>query len=251
MTDEIKLTIGEDGIAELLIDRPAKMNAINREMMEAIRDARRQVNEDDAVRCVLVHGAGERAFSAGTDLNILDTYEDAWAFRNHINYAVEIGKIQKPTVAAIKGWCMGGGLEIALQCDIRVATATARLGAPEVKHGWLGGGGQTVMLTRLVGYGHAALMTLTGDPIEGEEAHRIGLVQKLAPEGEEVAVAREIAERIARHTAIATRTVKDGIKASLSGNLDAAARHEADLMIMAFAMGNDQAGVEAFQSRKK
>lgn len=164
---------------------------------------------------------------------------------------MEIGKIKKPTVAAIKGWCMGGGLEIAIQCDIRVTTATARPGAPEVKHGWLGGGGQTVMLTRLVGYGHAALMTLTGDPIESEEAHRIGLVRKLAPEGEEVAVAREIAARIARHIAIASRTVKDGIKASLSGNLDAAQRHETDLMIMAFAMGNDQAGVEAFQSRKK
>ena len=227
------------------------MNAISREMMVAVRDARRAINEDDDIRCVVVHGAGERAFCAGTDLNILDTYKDAWAWRNRICYSTEFRRIKKPTIAAIKGWCLGGGMEIATNCDIRVSAPSGRIGAPEVKHGWLGGGGQTLMLTRLVGYGYASLMCMTGDPIDAAEAMRVGLVQVMAIEGGELATARQIAARIARHSAIATVTVKDGIRASLSSTLEPAARHENDLMIMAFAMGNQRAGIDTFKGRKE
>ena len=227
------------------------MSAISREMMVAIRDARRAINEDDDIRCVVVHGAGERAFCAGTDLNILDTYKDAWAWRNRICYSTEFRRIKKPTIAAIKGWCLGGGMEIATNCDIRVSAPSGRIGAPEVKHGWLGGGGQTLMLTRLVGYGYASLMCMTGDPIDAAEAMRVGLVQVMAIEGGELATARQIAARIARHSAIATVTVKDGIRASLSSTLEPAARHENDLMIMAFAMGNQRAGIDTFKGRKE
>lgn len=227
------------------------MNAISREMMVAVRDARRAINEDDDIRCVVVHGAGERAFCAGTDLNILDTYKDAWAWRNRICYSTEFRRIKKPTIAVIKGWCLGGGMEIATNCDIRVSAPSGRIGAPEVKHGWLGGGGQTLMLTRLVGYGYASLMCMTGDPIDAAEAMRVGLVQVMAIEGGELATARQIAARIARHSAIATVTVKDGIRASLSSTLEPAARHENDLMIMAFAMGNQRAGIDTFKGRKE
>lgn len=225
------------------------MNAISREMMVAVRDARRAINKDDDIRCVVVHGAGERAFCAGTDLNILDTYKDAWAWRNRICHSTEFRRIKKPTIAAIKGWCLGGGMEIATNCDIRVSAPSGRIGAPEVKHGWLGGGGQTLM--RLVGYGYASLMCMTGDPIDAAEAMRVGLVQVMAIEGGELATARQIAARIARHSAIATVTVKDGIRASLSSTLEPAARHENDLMIMAFAMGNQRAGIDTFKGRKE
>lgn len=251
MTEGLLFTRGDDGIAEICFNRPEKMNAINREMMVAIRDARRAINEDDEIRCVIVHGAGERAFCAGTDLTVLDTYKNAWAWRNRICYSTEFRRIRKPTIAAIKGWCVGGGLEIATNCDIRVSSPSGKLGAPEVRHGWLGGGGQTLMLTRLVGYGHASLLCMTGDPIDATEAARIGLVQVLTEEGAELDAAREIAGRIARHTAIATVTVKDGIRASLSSTLEPAARHENDLMIMAFAMGNQRAGIDTFKGRKE
>lgn len=251
MTEHLVFTKGEDGIAQIFLNRPEKMNAISREMMVAIRDARRAINEDDEIRCVVVHGAGDRAFCAGTDLNILDTYKNAWAWRNRICYSTEFRRIRKPTIAAIKGWCVGGGLEIATNCDIRVSAPSGKLGAPEVKHGWLGGGGQTLMLTRLVGFGHSSLICMTGDPISAAEASRIGLVQVLTEEGGEVAAAFEIAGRIARHTAIATVTVKDGIRASLSSNLEPAARHENDLMIMAFAMGNQRAGIDTFKGRNE
>ena len=251
MTDNLIFRKGEDGVAEIIFNRPEKMNAISREMMVAIRDARRAINEDDEIRCVVVHGTGERAFCSGTDLNVLDTYRDAWAWRNRICYSTEFRRIKKPTIAAIKGWCLGGGMEIATNCDIRVSAPSGKIGAPEVKHGWLGGGGQTLMLTRLVGYGYASLMCMTGDPVDAAEAMRVGLVQVLAPEGGELATAREIAARIARHSTIATVTVKDGIRASLSSTLEPAARHENDLMIMAFAMGNQRAGIDTFKGRKE
>jgi enoyl-CoA hydratase len=251
MTDQIVFTRNDDGTAEILLNRPEKLNAITLDMTRAIRDLRRRINEDDDIRAVVVHGAGGRAFCAGTDLaSIEEAYPTAWAFRNRICYATEFRRIRKPTVAAIKGWCVGGGLEIAINCDIRVADQTAMMGAPEVKHGWLGGGGQTLMLTRLVGYGQASLLCMTGDPVDAATAERIGLVQRLVPQGEEVAAARDIARRIARHSTIAVITVKDGIRASLSGTLEPASRHENDLMIMAFAMGNQTEGIARFKDRK-
>ena len=251
MTEHLIFKKNDDGIAEIIFNRPEKMNAIHRDMMVAIRDARRAINDDDDIRCVIVHGAGERAFCAGTDLTVLDSYKGPWAWRNRICYSTEFRRIKKPTIAAIKGWCVGGGLEIATNCDIRVSAPSGKLGAPEVKHGWLGGGGQTLMLTRLVGYGYASLLCMTGDAINAVEAARIGLVQVLTEEGAELAAVREIAGRIARHTAVATVTVKDGIRASLSSTLEPAARHENDLMIMAFAMGNQRAGIDTFKGRKE
>lgn len=250
MTEHINLTRLDNGVAEIVLNRPKKHNAITPEMAAAVRDARREINADNDIRAVVVRGAGERAFSAGTDIGQLDNFSDAWAFRNRVCYATEFRRIKKPTVAALKGWAVGGGLEIAINCDIRVAAPSARLGAPEVKHGWLGGGGQTQMLVRLVGYGKASLMCLTGDTYDAETAYRMGLVEQMCGEGEEVVVAYGLAQRIAEHTLIATMTVKEGIRAALNGMLDGASRYENDLMILAFALGNQRKGIDNFMSRK-
>ena len=250
MTDNILLERIGDGVAEIVLNRPDKHNAISREMASAIRAARREINDDDEIRCVVVRGAGERAFSAGTDIKQLDTYKDAWAFRNRVCYATEFRRIKKPTIAALKGWAVGGGLEIAINCDIRVAAPSTRIGAPEVKHGWLGGGGQTQMLTRLVGYGKAMLIGLTGDTYDAEAAYRMGVVELLVGDGEEVSAARDLARRIASHTLVATMTVKEGIRAAMNGTLDGASRYENDLMVLAFALGNQRKGIDAFIGRK-
>ncbi len=249
MTEFIKLTKA-DGIAEILIDRPEKLNAITPEMFKGLRDARRDINDDNDIRVAIIHGAGDRAFSAGTDIKTLDTYKDAWAWRNRIDYATQLRRITKPTIAAMKGWAVGGGLEIAINCDIRVAARSTKIGAPEVKHGWLGGGGQTQMLTRLVGYGKAMMICLTGDTYTAEEAYRMGVVEMLVDDGKELETARALAARIAQHTAIATQTVKEGIRAALNGTLDGASRYENDLMVLAFALGNQREGIDKFTSRK-
>jgi enoyl-CoA hydratase len=250
MTDHILLERLGDGVAELVLNRPEKHNAISPTMAAAIRDARRAINDDDEIRAVVVRGAGEKAFCAGTDITQLDSFKDAWAFRNRVCYATEFRRIKKPTIAALKGWAVGGGLEIAINCDIRIAAPSTKIGAPEVKHGWLGGGGQTQMLTRLVGYGKAMMMCLTGDTYNSEEAFRMGVVEQMVGEGEEVTAARNMAGRIAGHTTIATMTVKEGVRAALNGTLDGASRYENDLMVLAFALGNQRKGIDTFVGRK-
>src|SRR5205085_5439273 len=124
---------------------------------------------DEAVRAVLLRGAGERAFSAGSDLNSLAEYPSAWAFRSRVIYENTVRSIRKPVIACLKGWVLGGGFEMALAADIRVAGRSTRCGFPEVKRGWVGGGGGSQMLPRLVGYGQAMRLLLTGDTIEAEE----------------------------------------------------------------------------------
>lgn len=239
-----------DGVAEILLNRPEKLNAITPEMCVALRDARRDINDDADVRAVVIHGAGERGFCAGTDLKSLDQYPDAWAWRNRIDYATQLRRITKPTIAALKGWTLGGGLEIAINCDIRVAARSTRIGLPEVTHGWLGGGGSTQMLTRLVGYGKAMLICLSGDDFDAEEAYRFGVFERLVDDGQEVEVARAYARRMAEHSPIATQTVKEGIRAAMNGTLDGASRYENDLMVLAFALGNHRSGIDSFAARK-
>lgn len=238
----------EGAVAHLVIDRPEKHNAITPEMADAIRAARETLDANPAVRCVLVRGGGERAFCAGTDLRSIDVYPDAWAWRHSVNYALEFGAFRKPVVAALKGWVMGGGFEIALNCDIRVAARSAKFAAPEVKHGWLGAGGFSQRLTRLVGYGQASRILLTGDTLDADTAFRIGLVEFLVDEGQEVAEAAALATRIAAHTEIATVTNKAGIRAAMEGSLTAGLAMERELMGLAFAMGAKERGVAAFDS---
>lgn len=251
MSDDILVEKPGNHTAELVLNRAAKHNAITPEMAQAIRDHLAGLERDPEIRAVLVRGAGERAFCAGTDLYSLDQYGDAWAWRNAVNYALEFGAFRKPLVAALKGWVFGGGFEIALNCDIRVASRTARFAAPEVKHGWLGAGGFSQRLTRLVGYGQASRILLTGEPIEAEEAHRIGVVEILVAEGEEVAEGRRLTAAIAAHSEIATTTNKAGIRAAMEGGLTNGLAMERELMALSFALGSQKSGPEAFEKRER
>ena len=251
MTDEIVIEKPGDGTAELVLNRPTKHNAITPAMSAGIRETLAALDGDADVRCVLVRGAGERAFCAGTDLNTLDEFPDAWAWRRSVNYALEFGAFRKPLVAAVKGWAFGGGFEIALNCDIRVASRTAKFAAPEVKHGWLGAGGFSQRLTRLVGYGQASRLLLTGEAIDAEEAYRIGVVEFLVDEGRELAEARRLAVTIGAHSEIATVTNKAGIRAAMEGGLTNGLAMERELMCLSFALGSQRSGPEAFENRDR
>lgn len=251
MNPDLDLVRTGDGVAELVLNRPAKHNAITPTMAAGIHEALKSLEQDADVRCLIVRGAGERAFCAGTDLNTLGEYPDAWAWRNGVNYALEFGAFRKPVIAALKGWVFGGGFEIALNCDIRVAARGARFAAPEVKHGWLGAGGFSQRLTRLVGYGQASRILLTGDQIPADEAYRIGIVEMLVDDEQEVEAARTLAGRIATHSEIATVTNKAGIRAAMEGGLTNGLAMERELMSLAFALGAQRAGPAAFGSRKR
>ena len=161
MTGRVTFTI-EDGIGRILLDRADKMNAITPEMTLALQEVCRAVDANRDVRVVTIAGAGERAFSAGSDLNTLADLSDVMAFRDRIEYAALVRDIRKPVIAALKGWVLGGGMEIALAADIRICGRSARIGGPEVTRGWLGGGGASQMLPRLIGVGQTMRLLLTG-----------------------------------------------------------------------------------------
>ncbi len=236
-------------IAEIVLDRPEKLNAMTPAMALALESACRKVDADPKIRVAILRGAGERAFCAGSDINALDEYEGAYDFRNRIDYATQIRNLRIPCIAAIQGWALGGGLELALAADIRVAGESARFGAPEVGHGWVGAGGASQLLPRLIGYGKAMYLLLQGDPIDARQALAWGIVEEVAADGEELARARRIAARIAEHSPVATQTVKAAVRQALAAPLEAGLRYENEVMSLAFALGNDAAGRARFKSR--
>ena len=223
-----------DAVALLCLDRPEKHNAMTPVMAKELAAACRAINDDDSVRCVVLHGAGSRAFCAGSDIRALEEYSGAFDFRNRVDYATELRTIRKPVIAALKGWTLGGGLELALSADVRIAAPSTRIGAPEVGLGWVGAGGASQLLPRLIGYGRALQLLLGGEPIDATRAAEWGIVEIMAEEGQEESVA------------LALQTVKAAVRQSMSTSLEAGLRYENEVMTLAFALGNDAAGRERF-----
>lgn len=236
-------------VAEIVINRPEKMNAITPEMTQALVGIRQDIERDETVRVVLLRGEGERAFSAGSDLHSLKTYRTAWEFRARTDYAMVVRDFSKPVVAALKGWVLGGGLEMMLGADIRVAGRSAKFGAPEVLRGWVGGGGASQMLPRLVGYGQAMRLLLTGDTIDADEARSIGLVEMVVDDEAVVDHAMALCRKMAGFSPIATQSVKAAVRAALSMSVDEGIRYENELTSLCFASGNYEEGANAFGNR--
>jgi enoyl-CoA hydratase len=238
------------GIARIVLDRPEKHNAITPEMARELRDVCAEVDRDDAVRVAIISGGGERSFSAGSDMNALADLSDPWAFRNRIEYAAVVRDVRKPVIAALRGWVLGGGMEIALAADIRIAGRSARIGGPEVTRGWLGGGGASQMLPRLVGYGQAMRLLLTGDSIDAETALRIGLVEELVEDSELMLRADEMAAKIASFSPMATQSVKAATRAALSMPLEAGLRYENELHVICMSAKDHEEGIKGFQEKR-
>lgn len=248
MSDQVVLNC-VDGIGEIVINRPEKLNAMTPEMIAALARIAGEVDGDDGVRVVLLRGEGSRAFCAGSDLTSLTSHPTAWAFRNRVEHAAIIRGIRKPVVAALRGWVLGGGLEMALSADIRVAGLGATFGAPEVTRGWIGGGGASQLLPRLVGYGQAMRLLLLGEKIDATEAKSIGIVEYLVGDNEVEEKARDICGTLASYNPIALQSVKAAVQASLSTPLAAGLGYENELTSLCFASGNYEVGVKGFAER--
>ena len=240
----------DHNIAQIVIDRPEKHNAITPEMARELRYACAEVDRDDCVRVAIVSGGGDRSFSAGSDMNALSDLSDPWAFRNRIEYAAVVRDVRKPVIAALRGCVLGGGMEIALAADIRIAARSARIGGPEVTRGWLGGGGASQMLPRLIGYGQAMRLLLTGEPVDSETALRIGLVEELIDDSGLMLRANEMAARIASFSPIATQSVKAATRAALSMPLEAGLRYENELHVICMSAKDREEGIKAFQEKR-
>ena len=249
MTGRVAFTI-EDGIGQILIDRADKMNAITPEMTRELQSICRAIDVDRSIRVVTIGGAGERAFSAGSDLNMLVDLSDLMAFRDRIEYAALVRDIKKPVIAALKGWVLGGGMEIAIAADIRICGRSARIGGPEVTRGWLGGGGASQMLPRLVGVGQAMRMLLTGDPVDAETALRLGLVEEVVDDTQVMARVKKKEKKIASFSPTATQAIKAAVRAAMSTPLEAGLRYENELHVICMSDQSRLEGIKAFQEKR-
>ncbi len=241
-------------IATLTVNRPDKLNALNNAIIGELSKAIGKLSVDRAVGAIILTGAGDKAFVAGADIGMLATQSVLEGTANsRLGQALTLAmeSCPKPILAAINGYALGGGLELALACDLRFAAAGARLGLPEVGLGLIPGYGGTQRLSRLLGTGRALEMILTGEPVEAEQAHRIGLVngvfepRKLLPEVNKVA--QKILSRGPHAVAIAKQAVHRGLHMSLRDGL----RLEADLFGLISSTEEMKEGTRAFLEKRK
>jgi len=223
----------EGPIAVLTLNRPKVLNALNASMIGELLEAFAAFENDDGLRAVVLTGAGERAFAAGADINELNALPNAIAAsrfaRRGQALTLRIERLSKPVIAAVNGFALGGGCELAMACDIRIAGENAKFGQPEVNLGLLPGYGGTQRTTKLLGRGMAMYLCLTGEPIDAREAHRAGLVERVVPQAELLTEAKRIAQVIAAKAplsiAAAKRAVDDGLSLPLDAGLEIEALH--------------------------
>jgi enoyl-CoA hydratase len=249
MTGRVELSVS-NGVGQIVIARPEKHNAITRDMALELRRICGEIDDNSEIRVATITGAGDRAFSAGSDLNALADISDIWAFRNRVEYAAVVRNIRKPVIAGLKGWVLGGGMEIALSADIRIAGRSARIGGPEVTRGWVGGGGASQMLPRLVGYGQAMRMLLVGEAVDADAALRMGLVEEVVEDASVLSRTAELAALIASFSPTATQAVKAAIRAAMSMPLEAGLRYENEIHAICMSDKDRFEGIKAFQEKR-
>ena len=253
MSDAPLLVERDGALGILALNRPDKLNALNQDLRQRIQDALHELADDASVKVAIIHGLGEKAFIAGADVSEFASRtaeEQREVYREPRVYDVAAG-FPKPLIAAIHGFCVGGGCELALACDVRIADRTARFSQAEIRLGLIPGAGGTQRLARLVGAGQALRIALTGDFIEADEAYRIGLVELLVDDGQHLEKARELAWRMARWSPVALRLVKESVQAAFETHLSAGLDLERELFLSAFASDDGREGVQAFVEKRK
>ena len=242
-----------DRVAVITINRPEKRNALNIQTRAEGAAALDELRADDSVRVVIFTGAGDKAFIAGADIaefaeRTAISQREIMLERGLFN---AVDTFPKPIIAMVNGYCLGGGCEVALACDIRVASEKASFGQPEINLGIIPGGGGTQRLTRLVGEGKAMEMILTGEIIDAHTAFSLGLVNHVVPADQLEAKTMEIANRIAEKSPIALRLAKEAIRLASRSNLDEGLRREVDLFALCFSSEDKDEGVKAFLEKRK
>jgi enoyl-CoA hydratase/3-hydroxyacyl-CoA dehydrogenase len=249
---DVKLDV-RDGIATILMNRPEARNALNEKVLGELKQVVAQLRDDSAVRVVIITGEGA-AFVAGADIRAMLTKGSA-EIAEFIRFGQEvmndIEALPKPVIAAINGFALGGGLELAMACDIRLASTESRMGFPEVGLGIFPGFGGTQRAPRLVGKGWASELIFTGDQIGAEEAVRIGLVNRAVPPQQLMVEARRLAERIARQGPVAVGRAKGAINQTVQTGQDAGLKYERDVVTSTFGTEDQKEGMTAFLEKRK
>ncbi len=249
------ITFGKDGpLAIVTIDRPTVLNALNDETIAELDHCFSIIAGDDGILCVILTGSGEKSFVAGADINelaVCDVISGRAKCDRGQALLFKIENLRQPVIAAINGFALGGGCEIALACDIRLASEKARIGQPEVSLGIIPGYGGTQRLSRLIGRGKASQMIFTGDHIKACEALRIGLVDEVYTPEELMPKAREMALNIASKGPLAIKAAKEAIKRGLDVDLKSGCEHEASLFAGICASEDKSEGTKAFLEKRK
>jgi len=244
----------EDQVAILTVNRPKALNALNRDTLLDIKKAVEIVRDDPEVSVLIVTGAGDKAFVAGADITFMQemTAVEGREF-GLLGQAVFslIESMEKPVIAAIKGFALGGGCELAMSCDFRIAADNAKFGQPEVGLGVTPGFGGTQRLPRLVGTGMAKQLLYTGDQIDANEALRIGLVNYVVPAGELMDYVKKIAKKIASRGQLAVRFCKVAVNEGMQTDINRSMTIEADLFGLCFATEDQKEGMKAFVEKRK
>ncbi|SDT77375.1 enoyl-CoA hydratase/isomerase family protein [Actinoplanes derwentensis] len=251
MADFVRLEV-TDGIGTIRLERPP-VNALNTQVQEELRAAAQAASADESVRAVVVHGVG-RHFAAGADITEFTsvTYPEMVARAGALSSAFDsVARIPKPVVAAITGYALGGGCELALACDWRVIADDARLGQPEIKLGIIPGAGGTQRLARLIGPAKAKDLIFTGRMIDSDEALRIGLADRVVPADEVYDTAVELVRPFTTGPALALRAAKQAIDGGLSVDLAAGLALESHLFAGLFATDDRREGTTAFVEKRK
>ncbi len=243
----------QDGKAIITINRPAKRNALNKAAYLEIKQVLEELNSDSSVRAIIFTGAGDVAFCAGGDiaeealLEKIDAYK--WFQLGHEIYSL-IEKSPKPVIAAINGYCLGGGFELILACDLRICTASAKMGTPEPKLGVTCGFGGNIRLPRLIGKGKAKEILMTGKMIDAEEAYRIGLVNEIAPDGRLMEVVDSMCAELLNKSAIVLDLIKRSVDNGLEIDFNSAIQLDCALATIGFSTEDKAEGMAAFLEKR-
>lgn len=263
IVDEIPCQSGDGVIAKVTINRPDKLNALNQDVVSALKEMCAWAENNDSVRCVVITGAGPNpapegkrakpnAFVAGADITefvgkgseeILELFTD--------NAIEAIWNLSKPTIAMVDGFALGGGCEVACSCDIRIASTRAIFGTPEIKLGLIPGYGGTQRLVNLVGYGKAMEMMMSGNNVDAEEAHRLGIANQLCNPEELLDTTMSLAQTIAGKSMHTLRVAKKTIRAALDNSLTEGVKIEALAFANLFDTEDKEIGVQAFLNRSE
>jgi enoyl-CoA hydratase len=251
MSEELVIVAREDSIAVVLLNRPQQLNALSDELMGALVDALRELDGDESVRCIVV-GGSDRAFAAGADIGQLAQASPVeMYYQRRVDRWDEIRALWTPLVAAVSGFCLGGGCELAMACDLIVASETAKFGQPETGLGLIPGAGGTQRLTRAVGKAVAMDVILSGRFLSAPEALRAGLVARVVAKEAWLAEAKRVALDIAAKGPVATRLAKEAVDRAFEGPLTLGVEYERRLLYLALASEDAKEGLTAFLEKRK
>jgi enoyl-CoA hydratase len=240
----------EAPIAVVTINRAEKLNALNWTLVAELADRLEELDRDEVIRCIVLTGAGNKAFAAGADIGEMSGKGAVDMLLGGFDAWDRIRRVATPMIAAVGGYALGGGNELAMHCDMIVASENAKFGQPEIKIGVMPGAGGTQRLARTVGKFRAMELVLTGDPITAHEAHQWGLVNRVVPEGQHLDAAKQLATKIAAQPPLAARLAKEAVLRANEMPLEEALRYEKRLFALLFASEDQAEGMRAFLEKR-